>query len=68
VQRLERGNISIADPHAYGGKIDEESIDAALQIAADLGLQVAVRGSAHADLQVAGQELVFRTKRPDVDP
>jgi hypothetical protein len=36
VQRLDRRNISIPYPHADGWEIDEESIDAALEVALNL--------------------------------
>jgi hypothetical protein len=67
VQGLGRGDVSVPHPHPDRRKINEESIDAAVQEPADFGLEIAMRRRRIPDLQIVGQKFILGTESPHVD-
>src|SRR5579859_7932103 len=58
---------AVAHPHADCGKVGKETVDSPRQVALDLVLEIAVSLRCVANLEVSGQEFVFRTERPHMD-
>jgi hypothetical protein len=64
VQGLDPRDVGVAHAHADRGKINKQSVDAAVQVTLDLGGEISVSRRRGADPQVFGQEFIFGAEGP----